>query len=181
MHFSVLLLPIAIAFTWLRLIRPGANRLQGSPLLEVPLPLLARIRMHLLPATLALGIGLILVYQQYLPLWSLAIPIASDLLVFALPVKYTLTDQGIRLGFGAFRRWTEFVGVRRAPGGARLQGMQRQPGLHIWLSGSRGDDEFLQFLRQTIKSAYKGSSSVIPFPVARVQPTGEGDRIASGS
>ena len=29
--------------------------------------------------------------------------------------------------------------------------------MHIWLSGSRGDDEFLHFLRQTLKDAYKGT------------------------
>jgi hypothetical protein len=181
MQIAILLLPIVIAFTWARLIRPGANRLQGSTLLEVSLPLLARIRMHLIPAVLALGIGLYLVYRQELPLWTLAIPIVSDLLLIAIPVKYTITDQGIRLGLGSFRRWTEFAGVRRAPGGARLQGMQRQPGFHIWLSGSRGDDEFLQFLRLTIRNAYKGNSSVIPFPVDRVLPSTESKRTATGS
>ncbi|HYJ12463.1 MAG TPA: hypothetical protein VEW66_02670 [Thermomicrobiales bacterium] len=181
MHIAVFLLPIIIVFTWARLVRPGANLLQGSVLLAVSLPLLARLRMHLIPAVLALGIGLYLVIRQDLPLWTLMIPVVSDLLLIAIPVKYTITDQGIRLGLGSFRRWTEFAGVRRAPGGARLQGMHRQSGFHIWLSGSRGDDEFLQFLRQTIKRAYKGNSSVIPFPVDRVHPSTEGDQIATGS
>jgi hypothetical protein len=181
MYIALLLLTIFIAFTWARLVRPGTNRLQGTTLLEVSLPLLARLRMHVLPATFALGIGLYLVFGQDLPVWTLAIPVVSDVLLIAIPVKYTITDQGIRLGLGAFRRWTEFAGVRRAPGGARLQGMQRQPGLHIWLSGSRGDDEFLQFLRQTIKDAYKGKSSVIPFPVNRIHPSTEGKPIATGT
>ena len=48
--------------------------------------------------------------------------------------------------------------MRRAPGGARLIGVPKSRGMHIWLSGSRGDDEFLQFLRQTLKIAYKGTS-----------------------
>ncbi len=179
MHPIVLLLPIVILITWARLIRPGANRLQGSTLLEVPLPLLARLRMHSLPGILALAIGGYLVFRGDLPLWTLAIPIVSDLLLIAIPVKYTLTDSGIRLGLGTFRRWTEFTGVRRAPGGARLLGMQRRPGFQIWLSGSRGDDEFLQFLRQTIKNAYKGTGAVIPFPVDRVAPSATDDPVAA--
>jgi hypothetical protein len=181
MHLTAILLPIVILLTWARLIRPGANRLQGTPLQEMRLPLLARLRMHLVPATLALGIGVYLVFRQDLPPWTIVLPLVSNGLLFAIPVKYTITDQGIRLGLGPFRRWTEFAGVRRAPGGARLQGMQRQPGFHIWLSGSRGDDEFLQFLRQTMKRAYKGNSSVIPFPVDRVQPSTTSDQVAIGS
>ncbi len=168
MNLLVLLLPIVILITWARLIRPGANRLQGRTLLEVTLPLLARIRMHAIPGILALAIGGFLVLDGDLPVWTLVLPIVSDVLLIALPVKYTLTDEGIRLGLGPFRRWTEFTGVRRAPGGARLLGMQRRPGFHVWLSGSRGDDEFLQFLRQTIKGAYKGTGAVIPFPAHRV-------------
>jgi hypothetical protein len=170
MHPLAFLLPIIIVLTWLRLVRPGLNRLQGRVMLEMPLPLLARLRMHAVPSALALGIGIFLVVDGALPTWSLAIPVLSDLLLLLIPVKYTLTDQGIRLGLGAFHRWTEFTGVRRAPGGARLLGMQRRPGFHIWLSGSRGDDEFLQYLRQTIKGAYKGTGTVIPFPVDRIPP-----------
>ena len=179
MNPILLLLPIVILITWARLIRPGSNRLQGRTLLEMPLPLLARLRMHGPLAMLALAIGGYLVFAGDLPFWTLAIPILSDLLLIAIPVKYTLTDEGIRLGLGTFRRWTEFTGVRRAPGGARLLGMQRRPGFQIWLSGSRGDDEFLQFLRQTIKGAYKGTGAVIPFPVQRLAPPAADDPVAA--
>lgn len=179
MHPIVLLLPLVILISWARLIRPGSNRLQGRILLEMPLPLLARLRMHGFPALLALAVGGYLVVRGDLPPWALAIPIISDLLMIAIPVTYTLTDVGIRLGLGSFRRWTEFTGVRRAPGGARLLGMQRRPGFQIWLSGSRGDDEFLQFLRQTIKNAYKGTGAVIAFPVQRAAPPAADDRIAA--
>lgn len=166
MTFLPFLLPIVIVLTWARLIRPGLNSLEGQVLLETRLPLLARVRMHVLPASSALILAVFLVIDQALPVWSLAFPIVSTILLVAVPVKYTLTDQGIRLGYSQFRRWTEFGGVRRAPGGARLLGMQRRAGMQIWLSGSRGDDEFLQFLRQTVKGAYKGTATVIPFPAS---------------
>lgn len=175
MNLLVLLLPLVILITWARLVRPGANRLQGDVLLTTPLPLLARIRMHAIPASVALALGVYLVMQSAMPVWALGFPVVSDVLLLAVPVNYTLTDQGLRLGYGPFRRWTEFTGVRRAPGGARLLGMQRHPGMHIWLSGSRGDDEFLQYLRQTIKQAYKGTRTVIPFPTNRAAPPGGGE------
>ena len=179
MHPLVLILPIVILISWARLIRPGSNRLQGRVILETPLPLLARIRMHAFPALMALGIGGALVLRDDMPVWGLSLPLLSDLLMIAIPVKYTLTDEGIRLGLGTFRRWTEFTGVRRAPGGAHLLGLARRSSFHIWLSGSRGDDEFLQFLRQTIKGAYKGTGAVIPFPVQDRSARLPEDRVAA--
>ncbi len=167
MNPLLLLLPIVIGLTWARLIRPGANSLQGATIRIVPLPLLARLRMHAVPALVALGLSIGLAIRDDLPWWSIGVPVASNVLLVAIPVNYTLTTLGIRLGWTSFHRWTEFAGVRRAPGGARLVGVQRKMGLQIWLSGSRGDDEFLQYLRQTVRNAYQGRSGVIPFPQDR--------------
>lgn len=170
MNLLILLLPLVIGFTWARLVRPGFNALQGTPILIVPLPLLARIRMHAVPALVAMGLGCWLAVSDALPWWALLFPGLSNTLLVAVPVKYTLTEVGIRLGWTSFRRWTEFAGVRRATGGARLQGVQKRMGMHIWLSGSRGDDEFLQFLRRTVRNAYQGKSSVVPFPDPQDRP-----------
>lgn len=167
MNPLVLLLPLVIGLTWARLFRPGFNRLQGAPVLIVPLPLLARIRMHAVPALLALVLGFWLATLDDVPWWTALAPLASNSILIAMPIAYTLTDVGVRLGRTSFRRWTEFAGVRRAPGGARLAGVQKSLGMHIWLSGSRGDDEFLQFLRQCVKNAYKGQSGTVSFPIAR--------------
>ena len=182
MNPFVFLLPLVIGLTWARLIRPGFNKVQGTTILIETLPLLSRLQMHAVPALVALGLGAWLVIDGDIPLWALVFPVVSDILLIALPVKYTLTDVGIRLGWTSFRRWTEFAGVRRAPGGARLVGSQKTRGMQIWLSGSRGDDEFLQFLRQTVRNAYKGQSSVIPFPNGHTNstPGSESDEFNSG-
>ncbi len=164
MNPFVLLLPLVIALTWARLIRPGFNALQGTPIRIVSLPLLARMRMHAVSALLALVLAAWFAIRGDVPLWTFLVPLLSNVLLVAIPVRYTLTDRGIRLGWTSFHRWTEFAGVRRAPGGARLVGVNRKMGLQIWLSGSREDDEFLQFLRQTVRNAYQGKSSVIRFP-----------------
>lgn len=180
MNPLVLLLPLIVLLTWARLIRPGFNRVRGTPIMVVPLPLLARIRMHAVPTVVAFGPGVWLATLRDIPWWIVLIPIVSSAFLIAIPVNYTLTDVGIRLGWTSFRRWTEFAGVRRAPGGAKLAGVQKTLGMQIWLSGSRGDDEFLQFLRQTVQNAYKGKSGIISFPVDRATAVGEGDPLNNG-
>lgn len=174
MNLLAILLPLIIALTWIRLFRPG-HRLEGTTLLVVPLPFLARLRMHVVPITLALVVGSILVFLDAMPWQGMIAPVVSSALLLLIPVQYTLTDVGIRLGWTEFRRWTEFAAVRRAPGGARLLGVQRSRGLHIWLSGSRGDDEFLQFLRETVRNAYKGTRILtFPAPPSRVTNATDG-------
>lgn len=168
MNPLVLLLPLIIFLTWARLIRPG-NRVEGRTLIIVPLPLLARLRMHALPIALSVLVGSLLAGADLMPWLGLVAPVLSGVLLLLIPVRYTLTDTGIRLGWADFRRWTEFAAVRRAPGGARLVGAPRSRGFHIWLSASRGDDEFLQFLRETVRNAYKGARIVefsAPVPTA---------------
>jgi hypothetical protein len=164
MKTLLVLLPIVIALTWARLIRFGSNRIEGTILHIAPLPLLARIRMHAVPSLLAIALGLALAITGTMSWWFVLAPLVSAILLIAIPANYTLTDQGIRLGRSSFRRWTEFGGVRRARGGARLPPVSGVRGMHIWLSGSRGDDEFLQVIRTLIRNAYKGSNSVIAFP-----------------
>lgn len=162
MDLLVLLLPLIIALSWARLYHPG-HRLEGATLLVVPLPFLARLRMHIVPIASLVVVGTILAVVDLMPWLGLLAPLISGVLLLAIPVNYTLTTVGIRLGLKRFRRWTEFAAVRRSPGGARLIGVQRSRGLHIWLSGSRGDDEFLHFLRETVKNAYKGGR-ITSFP-----------------
>ena len=122
------------------------------------------------PAALALAIGVALavLYGQSW-LW-LAAAAGSTVLLLALPLKYTLTSTGIRMAWTAPRRWTEFASVRRATGGACLVGGHKLRDMRIWLSDSRGDDEFLHFLRQAITDAYKGNATVVPYPVNRPTP-----------
>ena len=161
-----LLLAITIIANWLRVVRPLGVRIEGEVFLTVRLPLLARLRMHAAPIILGTALAIILVYLHGAPAWAIGLPLISSTVTIALPVKYTLTNFGIRTGWTPFRRWTEFAGVSRARGGARLQGVHGSRSMRIWLSRSRGDDEFLQLLRQSIRDGYKGEhrTTVITFP-----------------
>ncbi len=158
MTLLVLILPVVIILTWARRVRPGRRKLEGARIASVPIPVLARARMHLGSGALAMAVAVILATIDAVSWWILIVPALSYILMVLPRMHYTLTDAGIRLGLTEFRRWTEFAAVRRAPGGARLIGVQRGRGMHVWLSGSRGDDEFIHFLKQTMQGAYKGDS-----------------------
>ncbi|HWK79514.1 MAG TPA: hypothetical protein VNP95_02040 [Thermomicrobiales bacterium] len=148
-----------------RYFRPFANTLEGEPFLVRPVPLIARLRMHIVPAVVGTAVALLLARFAQAPDWTVAVPFAAYALLVAMPISYTLTSEGVRLGRGSFRRWTEFAGAIRYRGGAKLQGANGRRGMRIWLGGGRGDDEFLLVMRLAIRDAYKGGDAarVIPF------------------
>ncbi|MGC4191255.1 MAG: hypothetical protein QM589_08820 [Thermomicrobiales bacterium] len=140
-----------------RYVRPFGNTMSGETFLVRPLSLIARMRMHIVPAIIGTIVAVLLVRYGDAPLPTIAIPLVAYLILVALPTSYILTTEGVRLGSGTFRRWTEFAGAIRYRGGAMLQGANNRRGMRIWLGGDRGDDEFLLVLRHAIKDAYKGS------------------------
>jgi hypothetical protein len=163
-----LLLPLSIVFSWLRLIGVGSHRLEGGPIGVMPIPLLARLYMHAMPIVISLITATLLAALDIISWLWIPVTIISGVLLVSVPLRYTLSATGIRRSFGGFRRWTEFAGVERAPGGARLKPLPNTHRAHIWLSGSRGDDDFLQLMRVLIRNAYKGKSDIAVFPGSSV-------------
>lgn len=159
-----IILAILIVFSWLRLVRPGNLRITGEVIHDAGIPLLARLRMHAVSGTVVLLGAVALQIRWDLPWWGIVAAAMSTGALVAVPARYTLTTIGIRAGWTSFRRWTEFAGVSRAPGGARLQGVAGARDKRIWLSGSRGDDEFVALLRRMITGAYKGQNVLLEFP-----------------
>jgi hypothetical protein len=135
---------------------PWGERASGNLIRRESLPLLGRLRMHG-PAAAVLVVASIvaLILGWISPLVALMV-VALLALLLALPVRYTLTSRGIRAGWTPFRRWTEFGGVARRPGGVRLQGVAGARPLTVWLSGDRDDDEFVLLLRQLVRGSYQG-------------------------
>jgi len=168
----VLILPIGFLVALLRIVRPSPRSDPGQPVLTFRLPLLARARLHAIPAILLFASATMLFAIGAAPFWVLLITVAALMVLIGWRLSYDLTTTGISLGHTGLRRWTEFAGVVRAPGGVRLQGGAGGPSFRVWLSGSRGDDEFVLLLRQMIKGAYQGRDAVPPRPADSVQPTG---------
>jgi hypothetical protein len=177
----MLLVPLSILISWLRLIGYGPHRFEGTPIGIMPLPLLARLYMHAVPVTVSILTAILLaLYDVISGLWVLP-PVVAGAILVALPIRYTFSEKGIRRTFGTFRRWTEFAGVERAPGGARLKPLSKARPARVWLSGSRGDDEFLQLLRTLIRNAYKGSADVPVFPGTILPMPGQEDLMTSST
>lgn len=152
-------LPLLPLVGWLLTMGFSPASTEGEPLFSVPLPLLARMKMFALPFLLGLGILVLLAFFADTGWVSLVLLVGAFAVVLCVPVSYKLTSRGIRTGRGPFRRWTEFAGVRRSRRGALLVGSQRTPNYPIYLSGSRGDDEFVHTLKNLILQSYKGKST----------------------
>ncbi len=151
-----LMLIIAAGALYTRVWLPWGERASGNLVRVVPLSLFGRLRMHG-PHVAALFVLAILsaIVGWVNPIVALlAMVIAASVIV--MPVHYTLTSTGIRSGGTPFRRWTEFGGVARRPGGVRLQGVAGARPQTIWLSGGRDDDELVLLLRQLVRGSYKG-------------------------
>jgi hypothetical protein len=145
-----------------RLYVPWAKPAAGIMVGRVPLSLLARLRLHARPAALLLAFSGVIWLAGWLPPYLPLLVVATLVLLFALPAGYTLTGDEIALGRTPARRWMEFGGVARQPGGVRLQGVAGAPGMTVWLSGRPDDDDFVLLLRLLVRGSYKGQLGTAP-------------------
>jgi hypothetical protein len=156
MNPFALILLIATLALYARVWLPWGERASGNLVRRESLSLFGRLRMHgpgisvtLTGAAIALLLGLV-------ESWLVLLTAALLAILPVVPMRYTLTAQGIQPGWTPFRRWTEFGGVARRPGGVRLQGVAGARPLTVWLSGDRDDDAFVHLLRQLVRGSYKG-------------------------
>lgn len=175
-------LPFVPLLAWVLLVGWTYSATEGEVLARVSMPILARCRMLAVPMVLglltyAIGVGMGRTH------WWLIVPIVAVFAaMLALPTSYILTTVGIRMSRGTFRRWTEFAGVVRAPGGALLQSGANGHGYPIFLGGNREDDDFVHTLRLLVRDAYKGKSTArqnLPTTLTGDQDGGESKTTSS--
>ena len=153
--FALILLAVTLAL-FIRVWVPWGERASGNLVGRETLSVLGRLRMHGPSVGLVFAASIVLLAFGRIGLLTLLLTTALLALLLALPVRYTMTSHGIRAAWTPFRRWTEFGGVSRRPGGVRLQGVAGARPLTVWLSGGRDDDEFVLLLRQLVRGSYKG-------------------------
>ncbi len=85
----------------------------------------------------------------------LALFLLGALLLVGMPLHYTLTDRGIRLGRAGFRRWTEFAGVSAAHGQIRLKPVGGERLVTLRVSRTQAAD-LESVLRRQIWASYRG-------------------------
>lgn len=177
-----IILIIATLALFTRIWSPWGDRASGQLVRQEHLSLLGRLRMHGPAAALLLAAVLIALILGWTDPVTMVAIIALLALLLALPMRYTLTSQGIRAGWTPFRRWTEFGGVARRRSGVRLQGVAGARPLTVWLSGGRDDDDFVLLLRQLVRGSYKGHlGPEAGTPVMGAAPTTIGIVGAGGS
>lgn len=152
------LLLAALALYIASLVRPWRIRERGPVIRRASVTLLGRMRMLWRPLLLLVLAGIAGWWIGVVSDWAVVALAAGSLAFLALPVSYTLTPEGIRLGRLPLRRWTEFAGVSRRRWSVRLQGIGGGGGrgMTVWLSGDREDDQFVLLLRQLVRGSYQG-------------------------
>ena len=171
MPYDAIFLMLTVAALVGRIYVPWARPVAGALVRRESLPLLARLRLHGGPVLVISAAALVAVVAGWLSLWSLAIPPVALLVLLCIPVRYTLTTEGIVRGRTTLRRWTEFGGVARRPGGARLQGVAGARGMTIWLAGARDADETILLLRQLVRGSYQGHRGPVLAEPRTQEPT----------
>ena len=131
---AVLMLLVAmLIIAVIRVHAPFGQPSEGKPLGRITLSfperaLLQRTNMYLIGIVILISaVGGLLAGPLEL------VAIVATVAVLTIPVRYTLTTQGIALNNVVFRSWTEFTGYREERGGIVLLGApgQRNFRLHV--------------------------------------------------
>ena len=147
---------------------PWTSEPSGDVVRRFRLPLWARLRLHSL-WLLGAGIlvGLAALPQVEIGPLPMAIVGVGMIAIAALPVRYTITSEGIYVGRTRLRRWTQFAGLSARNGWIFLQPVAGSSGLLVRSPGGEEGDALLAELRGLVRNSYKGESSrVAPADVA---------------
>lgn len=157
---AIALLPLVPLAIWGLLTGWTPSQTEGESLMVFHISLLARVKMIATPMVFGLVVILVTAVVGNATWLGLAALGVVFMVLISIPISYHLTTAGIRVGKGQFRRWTEFAGLRRSPSGVTLVGGPRAASYPIFLSGDRGDDEFVLTLKNLILDSYKGKATV---------------------
>lgn len=148
---------VAFLLLVLRIVRPWPMKPIGPVLRRHPVTFLGRLRMMGRQFLIVVGAGTVLWAVGLASGWLVLAIALCELALIVIPVHYDITAEGIRLGRLPLRRWTEFAGAVRQPWRVRLQGLAGNPPMSVWLSGSRDDDEFVQYLKRVMRGSHRST------------------------
>jgi hypothetical protein len=124
--------------------------LQGKPLQTIPLGFLSRLLTYR-SSLLALLTGCVLsILAGWLPLNLAAMIAAFALVILLAPVRYTLTTQGIAVGDGTFRPWSDFSGFKAGKFSLQLAGTSNFGRLTLFVKPAEMDN-VLKYVQRHIK------------------------------
>lgn len=154
---GIVLIGIALTLMALRTVTPWARRVEGRTLRRLPVPVLARIRRQWLPIGLLAAVSLVDAFTDWVTLLYQSVALAIAVVFLSIPTRSVITDEGVRVGWTPFRRWTEFAGVNVRRGNILLQPISGLARLEIALPGRFDDAEVVSELRLLIRTSYQGA------------------------
>jgi hypothetical protein len=158
LQFSSFILIAILLISMLATARPRMKApLPGKPLHTLPVgfrPKLAIYRSTLL--ALMTGCGLT-VAVGWLPLNMAMIVAAIALMVFLIPMQYTLTTQGVGVGDGIFRPWSDFSGFKAKKSSLELASPSNFGRLTLFIKPAEMDN-VLKYVQRHVKPKSSNSS-----------------------
>lgn len=151
LQFASFILIVVLLIGMLATARPRMKSpLPGKPLHIMPVgfwPKLALYRSTLL--ALLTGCGLT-VALGWLPLNLAMIIAAIALMVFLIPMQYTLTTQGVAVGDGIFRPWSDFSGFNAKKSSLELASPSKFGHLTLFVKPAEMDN-VLKYVQRHVK------------------------------
>ena len=137
--------------------RPWISAPRRGVLRRFRLPLRARLRLHSLWLLgTAMLVGLALSPQVEIGPIPLGILAAGMIVLAAIPVHYTITAEGIRVGRTPMRRWTQFAGLSARGGWIFLQPVAGSRGLLVRSPGGADGEALVAEIRGLVRRSYQG-------------------------
>jgi hypothetical protein len=132
--------------------RPWAKApLPGKPLQTIPLGFLPRLLTYR-SSLLALLSGCTLAFLAgWLPLNLVAMVAAFALIILLIPMRYTLTTQGVAVGDGIFHPWSDFSGFKAGKSSLQLAAPTNFVRLTLFVKSAEMDD-VLKHVQRHVKS-----------------------------
>lgn len=144
-----------------RVYQPWVDRPGNALIPAFKVPLRARIRIQRFNAYAFVGLMILAAVSGWLTGPFELFALALAFVVMLLPVRYTLTDEGIVLGRTAVRRWAEFSGMELKAGRVRLKGADDWRDMDVWLPRSGEDEAVIALLRRRVSTSRVGGAGAL--------------------
>jgi hypothetical protein len=129
----------------------------GKPLQTIPLGFLPRLLTYR-SSLLALLTGCVLaILAGWLPFNMAAMVAAFALVVLFIPMRYTLTTQGVAVGDGVFRPWSDFSRIKVGKSSLELAASSNFGRLTLFVKPAEMDN-VLKYVQRHIKLQSSNSS-----------------------
>jgi hypothetical protein len=143
---------------------PLAAKVEGTPILEVPLPFLYRLldqRVNILAILGVLGLGSGLVGDRWIPHGLFVFALVVIVGVLLIPRHYRFTTAGVSPNRATFRAWPEFSAWQTSGNVVRLEGAERFSSLRLYVATNHRDG-VIRLLNRYVPGTRPASSTRVP-------------------